>query len=87
MAAEESGKNLEVMNLGVGAAGPNEYVSLVRDSAPIFRPDDVIVVIFANDIPSPPVSRFFISASCNGGALFSFLPGWLPAGCSGPKQW
>lgn len=43
--------SLEIMNLGIAASGPNDYLRLLRDAAPLFQPDDVFVVFFFNDIP------------------------------------
>ncbi|MGC8908675.1 MAG: SGNH/GDSL hydrolase family protein [Desulfomonilaceae bacterium] len=54
--SEKHGYNFEVMNMGIGGAGPLEYVKLIRDAVPIFHPDHLIVVFYANDFPAPPIS-------------------------------
>ncbi|MEO6789300.1 MAG: SGNH/GDSL hydrolase family protein [Chthoniobacteraceae bacterium] len=52
-AAKSAGRPFEYMNLGVGAAQPQDYCNLIRDAVPLFRPDDLVVVFYANDFPSP----------------------------------
>jgi len=52
--ARERGLKLATLNLGVGGAGLPQYERLVRDSVPLFRPDVVILVFYANDLDSPP---------------------------------
>jgi hypothetical protein len=48
--------NLEALNLGIGGAQISDYVRVIRDATPIFRPDTIILVIFANDMPFPPLA-------------------------------
>lgn len=45
--------NAEVFNLGVGAAGLEEYMRLARDFVPTFRPDYLVLVLYANDFRRP----------------------------------
>ena len=50
---------LDVINLGVSGTGLPEYAALVADAVPLLRPDDVLLVVYANDFPcdrdpSPP---------------------------------
>jgi len=52
--ARERGLRLETLNLGVGGAGLPEYERIIRDSVPLFRPDVVILVFYANDLDAPP---------------------------------
>jgi lysophospholipase L1-like esterase len=52
--ARERGLRLTTLNLGVGGADLPQYERLVRDSVPLFRPDVVILVLYANDLDSPP---------------------------------
>jgi lysophospholipase L1-like esterase len=53
------GKNAEVINLGVVAASLNELTPLARDSITLLTPTDVILVLYANDLPAPPYSSDF----------------------------
>jgi hypothetical protein len=48
-ASEVKGEGVEVLNLGVGAASIGEYLRLARDAIPLFRPDTMVVVFYAND--------------------------------------
>lgn len=40
---------VQAMNFGVGAADKDDYVRLIADAAPWFKPDWVILIFFAND--------------------------------------
>ncbi len=53
VAAARAGRRVEAMNLGVMGADLSHYFQLVSDTAPLFRPDAVILVLFANDLPPP----------------------------------
>lgn len=48
-AAAAAGERVEAMNLGVGAAGLAEYFTLIADLVPRFRPDHLVLVLYAND--------------------------------------
>jgi hypothetical protein len=50
-AAAQSREAVEAMNFGLGAMGIDHYLRLVRDAAPLFRPNRIIVVMYANDLP------------------------------------
>lgn len=52
--AAKDGAAFEVMNLGVSATKLPDYFQLMRDAIPLFRPDDVVVVVYENDFPPPP---------------------------------
>jgi lysophospholipase L1-like esterase len=43
------GAGWEVFNLGVAAAGLREYAAIIRDFVPVFEPDVVVLVLYAND--------------------------------------
>ena len=45
------GVRLDVMNGGIGGSSPTNYLALIRDAVPIFRPDWLVLVFFANDFP------------------------------------
>ena len=49
----------EVINLGVVAASLSELTLLARDSVPLLKPNDVILVLYANDLPAPPYPSAF----------------------------
>lgn len=51
-AARAAGDPLETINLGTGAAGIADYLAVIRDAVPIFLPDTVILVLYANDFPA-----------------------------------
>jgi lysophospholipase L1-like esterase len=51
-AAAREGLRVEAMNLGVMGADLGHAFQLVHDAAPLFAPDAVILVIFANDLPT-----------------------------------
>jgi lysophospholipase L1-like esterase len=64
-AAARRGRRVEAMNLGVMGAELSHEFQLVYDAAPLFAPDAVLLMLFANDLPPPPfallrrrVSRF-----------------------------
>ena len=48
------GEHAEVINLGVIAATLNHTIVLARDAIPLLRPTDVVIVLYANDLPAPP---------------------------------
>ncbi len=47
-------KNYEVWNGGMVGSGPTSYMRLMVEFIPIFRPDYVIICIYANDIAQSP---------------------------------
>lgn len=51
-AAAREGRRVEAMNLGVMGADLGHAFQLVHDAAPLFAPDAVVLVIFANDLPT-----------------------------------
>ena len=53
-AAAAKGDRLDVMNLGVQATGPIEYMMIAGDAVPLFRPDHVVIVFYENDFYNPP---------------------------------
>lgn len=50
-AAATSGKSYDVFNCGMMGIGLNEYIKFLVDAVPIFKPDEVFLVLYANDIP------------------------------------
>lgn len=53
------GDRAEVINLGVIAATLNHTMVLARDAIPLLRPTDVVIVLYANDLPAPPYEPGF----------------------------
>lgn len=51
-AAQKNGARLETMNFGVTGAGLQEYMQLIYDAVPLFQPQDVVLVLYANDLPT-----------------------------------
>ncbi len=49
LAARAYGEELETINLGTGASGIADYLEVIRDAVPIFQPQTVVLVIYAND--------------------------------------
>lgn len=49
------GSGFEVLNLGVVAATMDHVSQLACDSVAVLKPDTLVVVMYANDTPAPPV--------------------------------
>lgn len=49
--AKEDGKSVEVFNCGMMGIGLNEYIKFITDAVPIFKPDELILVMYSNDMP------------------------------------
>jgi hypothetical protein len=49
-AAVRHGIDVAAFNLGVTGAGPEDYAQLILDAVPLFQPQDLVLVLFANDI-------------------------------------
>ena len=49
-AASAAGDKIETMNFGVGGLEVEQYFLLLLDAVSLFRPDQVVVVVFANDL-------------------------------------
>lgn len=47
------GKQPEIMNFGMASANIAHYLKLIRDMVPLFRPDMLVLVLYANDFPAP----------------------------------
>ena len=47
--ALERNRVLDVMNFGISGGNWSSYLRLVTDALPIFKPDDVVLVIYGND--------------------------------------
>lgn len=50
-AAEANGESYDVFNCGMMGIGLNEYIKFLVDAVPVFKPDEVFLVLYANDIP------------------------------------
>ena len=51
-AARSEGYPMETMNLGTGASGIADYLEVIRDAVPVFRPEIVVLVLYGNDFPA-----------------------------------
>lgn len=49
--AESDGKSIEVFNCGMMGIGLNEYIKFIKDAVPIYQPDELILVLYSNDLP------------------------------------
>lgn len=49
--AEENGLNIEAFNCGMMGIGLNEYLKFLKDAVPIYQPDEVVLVLYSNDLP------------------------------------
>lgn len=50
--AQEHGRVVDGLNLGIGGTGPRDYARLIRDAIPLFNPDVVMLVFYENDLVS-----------------------------------
>lgn len=55
-AANSAKRRAEAMNFGIGGNGLPEYLALIRDAVPLFRPQKLIVILYANDLPFTPAA-------------------------------
>ena len=46
-----AGDEVEVMNMGMLGVGWNHYIRLLSDAVPLFLPDEVFILFYANDMP------------------------------------
>ncbi len=49
LSLKTSRKKIEVLNFAVTGYGPNQYASVIRHFAPIYKPDLILVEMFVND--------------------------------------
>jgi len=49
IASEKYDNYQKTMNLGIGASDVNDYLAVIRDAVPIFLPETVVLVMYAND--------------------------------------
>ncbi len=52
---QASSDSVETMNMGMLGTGLSEYLQLIADAVPIFRPDMVVMIIYANDFTNQPI--------------------------------
>lgn len=48
-ASEQDANPIETINLGTGAGGVDDYLAVIADAVPVFQPDTVVLVLYAND--------------------------------------
>jgi lysophospholipase L1-like esterase len=72
--ARAAGTEVDVMNFGIAGASLPAYAGLMRDALPIFAPDAVVLVLYANDIlPTPFDSTWLVPE-----ASFEESSTWAP---------
>lgn len=49
LASMADGEAIQTINLGTGASGIVDYLDVIRDAVPIFQPQTVVLVVYAND--------------------------------------
>lgn len=72
--AAEKGVRVEAINLGVAGGGFQSYPALVLDALHLLKPETIVLVVYANDLPAQPdmpVPRVFPPRPA--------LEPWLPA--------
>ncbi len=52
--AQNKNMHLEVMNFGVSGGHWRSYAQLLSDLVPIFKPDDIVLVLYGNDLRQRP---------------------------------
>jgi hypothetical protein len=72
--AIEGRRPVEAMNFGIGGTGLENYLELMRDAAPLFRPKRIVVVLYANDFPHALPSSREIRAPFTPVFTRAFLP-------------
>lgn len=45
----KAGEEIELMNMGIASGNLNTYAKLIVDAVPIFKPDETILLLYAND--------------------------------------
>jgi hypothetical protein len=58
--AAASGEVLDVLNWGAGGFGLENYAQLIADGVPAFAPDDLVLVLYANDLYTIPQRDPFV---------------------------
>jgi hypothetical protein len=54
---------VDAMNLGIGGTGLSQYLRLMAAAVPLFRPHTVLLVLYANDLPPPPLDPRWLGPS------------------------
>jgi hypothetical protein len=57
------GTPIEAMNFGMGGTGLGHYLRLAAAAIPLFRPRTVVLILYANDLPPPPLDPRWLSPS------------------------
>ncbi|MFC1796468.1 hypothetical protein ACFL1V_05165 [Pseudomonadota bacterium] len=65
---------IEAMNLGTGASGVDEYMAVIGDAVPLFRPQTVILVLYANDFGPNKVSEDSLDTATAAIRINPYLP-------------
>ena len=62
-AANAAGRELDVINLGIAGLDLQQYLPLIVDATALFAPDDLILVLYANDLPTEDNLRANLTAA------------------------
>ena len=87
------GRPVETLNLGVGGGNLLSYAWLMRDALPLFHPDAVVLVIFANDVISRRLPRDLMEGALEPQRSSALEPRLLTvkrrlaAGQRAPRRW
>lgn len=82
-AAQDAGESVEALNWGVAGTDLADYLRLIRDAAPIFRPVAVMLVLFGNDLRLAADLGVDFSAP----AAISPRHEWMPRMVEVPQLW
>ncbi len=72
--AVDNGMDLEVLNLGVGASQVPLYFKLISDALPIFKPNHLVLVVYANDFPVPAFHPIWLNSDITPKYSYQFSP-------------
>ena len=73
--ARAAGQAVEVFNLGIGAAGLSDYMKIIQDAVPALKPDEIVLVFYANDFAGEPP---FTPERIRPPFEPRYRPAWLP---------
>jgi hypothetical protein len=91
--ARAAGETVETLNLGVGGGSLPSYARLLRDALPLFRPDAVVLVLFANDVVEKRLADDWLAGTLVPERTRAWMPRLvrvgrrLAAGERAPRRW
>ena len=91
--ATQAGENVDVLNFGVAGGDLPAYARLLRDALPLFQPDQVVLLLYANDVlptrfdpawlRDPPAPEFALAWT----PRLLHLIGRMRSGRPTPRRW